>query len=409
MIESLNQTDSGLNRFIYIYMYLFVIFGVVFYDTMGINFLDEAFALILSLFFIDRAFRKGVYEIKKVFVVFSISLFYLIYSFYIKSNIMVAILNDYVTQIKPFIGYFCMFSLAPRFDISQKKNIRKLCFIIWIYLIVIALLDITNTLKIHLVFGHVSRYATTAIAISLLYLVVSDITKETIIRVLILCSVGFFSTRSKFYGFFMVEALVLLWVYFSSSVRINIKTVIYSVIALCLILMVSWNKINYYFIEGAFESEDAFARPILYMVSWDILKDFFPFGSGFASFATYFSGINYSQIYGMYGIDEVYGLSEDFPDFIADTFYPSLAQFGVIGVILFFAFLFSIATKAIRYLLLNVAENKNLAVVLLLGVFFFLIESTSDTTFTHNRGFFILLLMGYAMSNLIRNSADDEA
>ena len=76
----------------------------------------------------------------------------------------------------------------------------------------------------------------------------------------------------------------------------------------------------------------------MYLHGFTILFDYFPFGSGLASFASFPSAENYSSLYYEYGLNNIGGLSPDMPDFICDAFYPTLAQFGIIGVILFITF-----------------------------------------------------------------------
>ena len=88
---------------------------------------------------------------------------------------------------------------------------------------------------------------------------------------------------------------------------------------------------------------------MLYVTAPQILYDYFPFGSGFASYGTYSSGVYYSKIYSDYGIDGIWGMTKSYYNFIADTFYPSLAQFGVIGVCLFFIFWVYIVKRAYTY------------------------------------------------------------
>ena len=84
--------------------------------------------------------------------------------------------------------------------------------------------------------------------------------------------------------------------------------------------------------------EEFMARAMLYVTSFEIFKDFFPFGSGFASFASHSSGVYYSPLYAKYGIENVKGISKNNYSYIADTYYPCLAQFGIIGVFLYILF-----------------------------------------------------------------------
>ena len=85
----------------------------------------------------------------------------------------------------------------------------------------------------------------------------------------------------------------------------------------------------------------------LYYFSVRIFRDYIPFGSGFASYGTYASGEYYSPIYAKYSMKHMHGLNEADPNFIADTYYPALAQFGLVGLFLFFLFWYYLTHKAI--------------------------------------------------------------
>ena len=86
-----------------------------------------------------------------------------------------------------------------------------------------------------------------------------------------------------------------------------------------------------------------------------------------------------------------------FPNLIiADTYYPALAQFGCVGVCLFFLFWGNLTLKAIRNFRFIYKES----VMILLIVMFFLIECTTDSTITHNRGLFMMMLLGLLFSDL---------
>ena len=90
------------------------------------------------------------------------------------------------------------------------------------------------------------------------------------------------------------------------------------------------------------------------------------------------------------------GLTEKDPRFIADTYFPSLAQFGVIGAILFFIFWIKLAQKSIHYF--HKDNIKDFAISIII-ICFFLIECTSDSKITHNRGLFIMMLLALTLTN----------
>ena len=114
--------------------------------------------------------------------------------------------------------------------------------------------------------------------------------------------------------------------------------------------VVSWSKMRLYFgIGDSLESvpEGFIARAMLYVTFPEILKDYFPFGSGFASFGSYASGVYYSDIYAQYGLENVKGMTKLNYSYIADTYYPCLAQFGIVGILLYFSFFFYVVKKAL--------------------------------------------------------------
>ena len=143
-------------------------------------------------------------------------------------------------------------------------------------------------------------------------------------------------------------------------------------------------------------SKEMWRRPSMVATSFLILYDYFPFGSGLASFGTFASGEYYSSIYEKYGIDRLWGLMKENPMFIADAYYPELAQFGIAGVILYFWVWIWIVKRGL------IAQNKSKldALIMFLVFIFFLIEGTSDATLTHNRGLFVMILLGMTFSNV---------
>lgn len=81
---------------------------------------------------------------------------------------------------------------------------------------------------------------------------------------------------------------------------------------------------------GAIDS----ARYQLLTKSFEIAKDHFPLGSGFGTFASYYSGVRYSPLYKIYGLSTVNGLSMSNRSFMSDSFWPMiLGQTGWLGCI----------------------------------------------------------------------------
>ena len=189
------------------------------------------------------------------------------------------------------------------------------------------------------------------------------------------------------------------------KLKLTVKNILLLMLVASFVLFFTYQKINLYFLgNGDYlaaneEVKDAIARAALYFHVPEILKDYFPFGSGFASYATYASGVYYSPLYAKYGMEEVFGLSKDYFSFVADTYYPALAQFGYVGICLFFVFWGYWALKAVKDY--KFAYKQSL--IILMIVMFFMIECTTDTTITHNRGLFMMMLLGLLFSDLRRS------
>ena len=83
--------------------------------------------------------------------------------------------------------------------------------------------------------------------------------------------------------------------------------------------------------------------------------------------------------------------------FICDTFIPSLVQYGSVGIIFFILFW----KKRIKDGLLKMKHERAFFTFqyVLLIVIFFAIESIADSTFTHNRGMYMLMLLAICLKN----------
>jgi hypothetical protein len=84
-------------------------------------------------------------------------------------------------------------------------------------------------------------------------------------------------------------------------------------------------------------------RVAAYLISYEILKDNFPIGSGPATFASRGSMIEYSSLYSEYDLDNRWGFrQEDEVKFHNDTYWAQIiSQYGAIGLLLFFFLSFS--------------------------------------------------------------------
>lgn len=383
------------------YLFIFTLFfGLILYSPIGFDGIDEICAFILLILFIFGTFKTPDWAFNKAFLTTTaVFIFYIGYSKMINSNSTSAIIKDVIIQFKPYLAFFAVYSLKPVFSPTQKKLTQEIILVVWGVLVIIGLLSIFNKNIITLSVGHFSYYAGIITSIALLYLFCSDYTaKEKIIFLLILAT-GLFSGRSKFYGFFAIAVVVLYFCKSLNQLKFNFKTILIALTSVSVILAATWQKFVLYFgIGQSIESvpKDFAARAMLYMTSFEIFKDYFPFGSGFASFASFSSGVYYSDIYAKYNIDGIAGINKQDYSYIADTYYPCLAQFGIVGVFLYLLFFGYITKMAYRLYMETKIEKYFVIPFLIIG--YILIENVADATFTGHRGFFIMMLLGLVLS-----------
>ncbi len=389
------------NTFYYLFVFALV-FGVVFYDaTRYFSFVDEICAIVLCALYGYYVFHTPNWSVNKLFLVtLGVFFFYLFYSLAIQCNSKAGIVTDFIIQIKPYLAFFTVYAFKPVLNETMKRNLRLLAVLFSIYLLGVGITVPFTSKILDALLHHESRLATAATIMALLYLYCSNYTLKDKVIFLLILSIGLLSGRSKIYGFFVLATFVVFYVNGSFELKFNKKNVVLFSLASVAVLIAAWSKINFYFIEGGIgnprDAYDYYARAALYFFSVDIFKDYFPFGSGFATYATFASGQYYSHIYNDYGMDIMHGLNERHPDFIADTYYPALAQFGVVGLFLFFAFWGILTKKA----LINFSKvNLKDFTINILIILFFLIECTSDATITHNRGLFMMMLLALSLNS----------
>lgn len=373
-----------------------------------ITFADElvSFAFI-GVAAADCIFNGNYRKYRLLWIILAFFLAYAFYSiFFLSYNTIHAIFLDFIIELKPFIPFCVMLAVAPRFSTADRKIIRAIC---WINIAVVTVSFALGIVFIEAIMVHPTYPAQFAIISGAMYYLCSrnSLTnsvskKNTIISILMMC-IGILGFKAKTFAI-IIPSIYLMTAYKPGLFRkINIKHVVTLIILVFGVLGATWNKIQYYFLQGNSDSFDptvieSFARPVLYFTSANIMVDHFPFGTGLASFASYASAVDYSSVYYEYGINNVHGLSPRKPDFVADAFYPSLAQYGVVGLILFIYFWIYIY-KYLRILIRQKDDRyKTFFVTGSICILFVLAESTGSTTFTQDGGMIVMCILGICCS-----------
>ena len=390
----------SINKICYIILLLMLIFGVYFYHALPVfQFMDELLSWSLLLIAILISVAKNDYgRFKKLWLVLAIFIFYLLYSVFVsKVNTPQAAVSDFLVQLKPYITFFTIFAIAPKFTPKQKTWLRYICIVLAILMLMIYLLPGDAW---ELVFFHPAVLGISAVVMSMIYLTCSDGTKKDKIVTAMILLLGLLGGRSKFYGFFIVAMFMLFFFKKEMLAHIKVKYIIVVLLILSFILLVTWRKVAFYFINGdetsSSEMSESIARAAFYAFSFPVMIDYFPFGPGFATYATYFSAHPYSPLYEEYGMNNIWGLSEEFSDFVADTFYPVLAQFGFVGLFLFIIFL--------RFMFLRIKRGAKIlkekgVIVAFLMLTFILIESIASSAFISGGGIIAMMLMGISLTD----------
>ncbi len=386
-------------RKIYFWIHLYMLFIQVLSPSIFKSADELGVLFMLILICLDMAVNRQVARYKGMFIVAGIISFYALYSlFFLKFNTGKAILVDFVIESKPFVPFFISFAIAPRYTHKECQIMKASALLLAFMLLLIFVTGLTNDL-LH----HVAYLGSTAFICFLTYIFCSirsdgTIKRRDIILACTILAIGLCCTRSKYYGEAVIAIFLLFFYRPGMFKQIKMKQVAIICLVFAAVLIVSWQKINYYFIVGngdTFDPEvmESFARPALIGGAYIILCDFPLLGSGLASYATFASSpdVNYSSIYSLYDLDKVYGLSEQMGDFICDIFYASFAQFGLVGIGLFI-FFFVWIYQRLRLVLHD--ESHILFFIGILVVVYVMIENVGSTFFSQSGGLYTMMLLG---------------
>ena len=216
------------------------------------------------------------------------------------------------------------------------------------------------------------------------------------------CLLIFMAQRSKGYIFIAFLAMFILlgevWVmkiltlvFGSNEEKVKFGRLLIAAAVLCLMIMIVGKSR----IEQTFSFSYPVPRIVLHVVGFRILMDFFPLGSGLGTFASYLSGEYYSNVYDLYGVSNVIGMTREKFNFISDVFWPYIyGQFGIFGLLIYLKLIIGIFFRQFRS---AITDNARIAVV---AVWIYaLIASTSEAYFTNGTGvqmaLFLGLLIGY--------------
>lgn len=368
---------KGIARFFTLYWIVYFPTCIAYNDLPGFLSIDEAMTILLFLYTITKFGSR--YTNRKpwseFFVCLSIIAFYVGYSLMFGANVAESVWIDLMQEIRPYTIVFCTWILNPQFTKKQKKWMLATMVVTlgsWIFYHPESLQSENAEFP---VLGQL------AICTGMAWYLLTEPIKRNKYIALALVLTGMIAPKFKFMG----EVVCFIAFVFFLKKRLNFrspKTMIYCAIVVAIILTVTWTRFDGYYVSGL--SNDELARPMTYKTSLKILYDYFPFGSGMGSFACNGAWKYYSPLYYKYKLNDIWGLDEG-GGFICDAYYPTLAQFGIVGIF-FFLWFWKRRMSAI-----NVIVDMRYYRVAMITLCCLAIEQTADSSWLSGKG------MGYCM------------
>lgn len=256
------------------------------------------------------------------------------------------------------------------------------------------------TKSIQLFFGAPSALVTSCVALCVIVIVKAGLYNKlkykNKITLILACFCIFFTLRTK--GFITVIFIAFFYLYF---IKFKMKSKILVFIgAFIIATLIGWEQFQFYF--GAHTSgRDDFVRAKLLRDSISLANQYFPLGTGFATFGSNIAANNYSPLYYLLGYSNINGASPLKNNFLSDSFWPIIiGQFGWIGLLIFVYILFAL-------LIFSIQRNKRnvyfLWSVYLIFIYEF-VASMSESAFFYPVAALLFFLLGLIV-NISLNEA----
>lgn len=295
-----------------------------------LSMVDESLTfLIISYTFITKGKRwqnKTPWKEYRIFL--CILAFYTVYSLIWGRNVAGGIFLDFLQEIRPYSLIYCTWILNPQFSKKQKD------ILIWTVVLSSLARDVTSVGS----FATQEMLATGQMAIcaGMVWALFKEDTKKNMYIAIGLVMMGLVAPKDKF----IAEMICFVGVFYIMKKKIKVGSINMSLLLVCMGVIVQffiWDKFDHYFVSSLDEDTQV-ARAVSLRVGFgQILWDYVPFGPGMGTFACNGAWKYYSPLYHEYGLDHIWGLTRG-GGFICDVFYPSLCQYGIVGIFLFLWF-----------------------------------------------------------------------
>ena len=400
------KKNLSLKYILYIILlYLFIFQNLLQNIFSEFKYFDEVLALLSIPIIIAEIYKsKGIIKLKnsnvKLFIcLLIIFMVGMISNFKYQYQKLRLAFGDAILVFKFFmIYYLAKKSFNRNFIIDYKKKIKFHIIISIMALVALTALNykysiwpssyrygiMSNTLF----YEHPTYLAAICIFLLGSLFLITDNIKKDILVVIALFLILLTTLRLKAIASVGVIVAMIIYVLVTKN-RLNLaKFVIIGIFA----IIIAFDQVSYYYLES-----NNSARKQLSFKAIEIAKDYFPIGTGFGTYGSYMSVVNYSKIYYIYNLNNIHGLQKGNAKFISDTFWPMiLGQFGIIGCICYLLCLYIIYKDIQRDF------NKNdiylyLSKMICYG--YLIIASTSESAFVNPVAIPLAFIIGIDKSN----------
>lgn len=384
-----------------IFLYYFV-FNQIFVEYIAVlGYVDELLAFIAIPLFVSQQFFSDSNSIGIRWYNVFLLLFLMITALSSTINkiqpLFEAVLPDLFLNAKFWLALYvgrCGFSYL-NYEVYGKKIVIHIQRII----LILSLLVIEELITGGLVFG-LAEYRYGLPAIKLFYGHPTGFCSVCVFLIMNLISLMEYTESGKFYLFILIAlmlttlrskavaaSVIFLLIFYIIIIRKRKISLSHILLMIPIMIFIAWNQLYYYFVTV----KDGSARYQLTTKAFQVAKDYFPLGSGFGTYGSYFSGKVYSPLYYTYRLSRIWGLTYSRHPFLSDTFWPMIiAQSGWIGTgffLLALIFLFVSIQK--------VSDRSRYAyTALLCGYIYLLISSSAESAFVHPNAIPIAVLIG---------------
>lgn len=322
-------------------------------------------------------------------------------------------LSDFFINIKFFLCLFLTITIYRKHDLLEYSHkITRHLNIISLFLLLAFLFDqIFHVFPVYeirfglkseqLFFAHPTFYASSLFYLLMLrILFVRKKEKLNFFLNIVLSIMVAFSFRFKAIAVIMLFYAIYLYTVLPHLKKIKTLVILFVIGA---VWVVSQEQLKFYFSGYGLEN---FPRGVLLLTSLNIIKDYFPFGTGFGTFGSYVSGEHYSPVYKIYHIANIDGIRKENINAITDQYWPMIGgQTGLIGLVCMIL-IWSILLIKIKKLKVI---NSRYYIVAISSFLYLLCSSTSESAICNPACIPLAVVLGLIFSQNIKKGVNYES